>query len=148
MAEKKVTVTRVIAAPAQAIFDVLADPTKHPLIDGSGSVKAVRAGGPARLALGAKFGMRMKLGLPYRIENTVTVFEEGRAIAWRHVGRHTWRYDLEPLDEHTTRVTESWDWSALGPLGKGLELLGVPQKNRAAMEKTLERLEAHLTTAG
>jgi uncharacterized protein (UPF0262 family) len=36
---KQVSVTRFIAAPPEAIFDVLADPAKHPIIDGSGSLK-------------------------------------------------------------------------------------------------------------
>jgi hypothetical protein len=38
------------------------DPAKHPLIDGSGPVKAPRDGNPERLELGAKFGMDMKIG--------------------------------------------------------------------------------------
>ena len=63
-----------------------------------------------RLTLGATFGMKMKLGVPYPIENTVVEFEENRLIAWRHMGGHRWRYELEPVDDGT-KVTETFDWS-------------------------------------
>jgi hypothetical protein len=110
---------RVIQAPAPLIFDVLADPRRHPDFDGSGSVKKVRSDAPARLSEGATFAMEMKRGLPYGMINTVVEFEEGRTIAWapklasgrgaRFFGR-IWRYELEPVDEGTL-VRETWDFS-------------------------------------
>lgn len=139
---RAVSVTRVIPAPAEVIFDILADPARHPEIDGSGTVVKARGNVP-RLSLGARFGMDMKLGVPYRLTNTVVDFEEGRRIAWRHFGGHTWRYDLEPTDAGTA-VTETFDWStAKAP--KLLELAGFPKRHPPAMEKTLERLEAIAT---
>src|ERR1700712_238881 len=116
----------VVAATPEQVFDLLADPRRHPELDGSGTVKgAVR--GPSRLSLGATFGMRMRIGLPYLIRNTVVEFEENRRIAWRHFGRHIWRYELEPVDGGT-RVTETFDWSpALAP--QVLELAKAPQAN-------------------
>lgn len=129
---------RVIRASAATVFDVLADPSKHPAIDGSGSVKATRPGAVARLAMGSKFGMDMKVGVPYKIENTVVEFEEGRTIAWRHFGGHRWRYELEAVDGGT-KVTETFDWStSKSPLF--IELMRYPAKNAKSMEKTLERL--------
>ncbi|MBN9619927.1 MAG: SRPBCC family protein, partial [Actinobacteria bacterium] len=100
-----VTESRVIAAEPQRLFDIVADPAMHPVIDGSGSVRALRSGGPERLALGSTFGMDMKLGAAYKITNTVVEFEEGRRIAWRHFNGHIWRYVFEPVDGGT-RVTE------------------------------------------
>ena len=38
------SVERVIETPPQKIFDLLADPSRHPEIDGSGSVRAASAG--------------------------------------------------------------------------------------------------------
>ncbi|MSV95386.1 MAG: dimethyladenosine transferase, partial [Actinobacteria bacterium] len=76
MANKSVSAQLVIKASPEKIFDLLADPTKHSLIDGSGSVKAGRPGNPKRLSLGAKFSMDMRIKLPYRISNTVVEFEE------------------------------------------------------------------------
>ncbi len=128
----------VVSVPPGEVFDVLAAPARHPEIDGSGSVKS-RLRGPQRLSPGARFGMRMQVGLPYVISNTVVEFEEGRRIAWRHLGRHVWRYELEPVPEGT-RVTETFDWSgALAP--RVLELAGYPARNARSMEKTLLRLK-------
>ena len=140
--DRSVSRCRVINAAPDAIFEVLADPAKHVLIDGSGSVKDVRSGSAGRLALGAKFGMDMKVGVPYKIENTVVEFEEDHLIAWRHFGGHRWRYLLEPTDGGT-KVTETFDWStSRGPWF--IELMRYPAKNAKAMEKTLERLAAHV----
>ena len=140
---KVVSAERVIPADAQRIFDLLADPSVHAVLDGSGSVKASRDGNPARLSLGATFGMDMQMGVPYRMKNTVVEFEEGRRIAWRHAGKHTWRYELTPVDGGTL-VKESWDWGPMGLAGKAVELAGFPKKNQRSMEKTLERLAQHL----
>lgn len=136
---RQVSTSRTIAADRQRIFDVLADPAMHPRIDGSGTVRDVQDGGPDRLELGAKFGMDMKLGTSYRILNTVVEFEEGERIAWRHFGRHRWRYQLEDVDGGT-RVTETFDWStALVPFA--IELAGFPRKNLEAIHATLARLD-------
>ncbi|MDQ3898130.1 MAG: SRPBCC family protein, partial [Actinomycetota bacterium] len=100
--------SRVIAAPAQAIFDVLADPAMHPVIDGTDSVKSTAEGGHQRLAMGSEFRMSMRIVVPYRISNRVVEFEEGRRIAWTHIGGARWRYELEPV-EGGTRVIETYD---------------------------------------
>ena len=124
MAERVVSVSRVIKASPEAIFDVLADPARHGEIDGSGMVQNVR-GESKRLELGSTFGMDMKLGpLPYRISNKVVEFDEGRLIAWAHFGGHRWRYELEPADGGT-KVTESFDWST-ARIPKAIELMGYP----------------------
>jgi len=53
-----------------------------------------------RLALGSKFGMRMKIGVPYSMVSTVIEFEENRRLAWQtrgpgrigaRVGGRIWR---------------------------------------------------------
>src|SRR4051794_13091620 len=64
------TVERVIPAPPAAIFDLLADPSRHRDIDGSGTVREAHEGS-RRLALGDTFGMSMKLGVPYSMASTV-----------------------------------------------------------------------------
>jgi uncharacterized protein YndB with AHSA1/START domain len=145
-ADKVVSVSRVIEAPPEVIFDVLADPGRHAEIDGSGMVQHLR-GESSRLALGSKFGMDMKMGfVPYRISNTVKEFDENHSIAWAHFGGHRWRYELAPTEvdgRPATAVTESFDWSTCNPLvGKGLELAGYPKKHPANMEATLDRLAA------
>jgi len=145
MADVVISRSRVIAAPADKIFDLLADPAAHARFDGSGTVRAAR-GNPGRLSLGARFGMDMRHGVPYRVTNEVVEFEEGRRIAWRHAGGHIWRYELEPVGEGAeTRVTETFDGrpskSALA-----LKVTGVERKHPKAIEATLERLDRLVTT--
>lgn len=128
----------VVPAPPDEVFDLLADPRRHPDIDGSGTVKG-RVRGPTRLHEGARFGMRMRYLLPYVISSTVVEFEENRRIAWRHLGHHVWRYELAPAADGGTVVTETFDWStARSP--KVLELAGIPQRNAESIERTLARL--------
>jgi uncharacterized protein YndB with AHSA1/START domain len=144
-------VERVIAATPKEIFDVIADPARHRDFDGSGSVRAVAAGTPERLELGATFGMSMKRGVGYSMLNTVTEFDENRRIAWspkpasgrgsRWVGR-IWRYELEPV-EGGTKVTETWDISREG-LRSVLRHIAA-RHTRDAMEKSLEKLDTLVT---
>lgn len=160
-----VSVERVIPAPAQAIFDVLADPARHCEIDGSGSVLGLppdsgqQSGGEQqpdseqRLSKGATFGMRMRRGVPYAMTNTVTEFEEGRRIAWEprlakglgsSLGGRVWRYELEPADSGTL-VRETWDISRESLRSVLRYVAG--SRTRQDMEKTLERLEKLVTPA-
>jgi uncharacterized protein YndB with AHSA1/START domain len=147
------TVERHIWATPEVIFDVLADPSKHALIDGSAMLQGTGAGASPRLALGTTFGMSMKLGVRYSTVSTVVEFEEGRRIAWqtgpkgaleRYVAGRIWRYELEPR-EGGTRVRESWDITTdhqrallrLGDIWSG--------KTRRDMELTLARLDSLVT---
>lgn len=126
-------------APADAIFDVLADPRRHAEFDGSGTVQSA-VSGPERLALGSHFGMSMRIKVPYRISNEVVEFDEGRRIAWCHFDRHRWRYELDPVDATTTVVTETFDGStALFP--PALLLMNAYANNQRAVLRTLERLK-------
>jgi hypothetical protein len=150
----KVTVERVIEAPAASIFAIVADASRHPEIDGSGSVVKTKDGAPEKLALGSVFGMSMKLGVPYTMSNTVVEFEQDRIIAWqtrlsgplgRFVGGRIWRYELEPVDGGT-KVTESWDISR-DKQGFLLRMGRLDRQTAAAMSKTLDKLAA-LTEPG
>jgi uncharacterized protein YndB with AHSA1/START domain len=140
------TVERVITAPPEKIFALLADPRRHPEIDGSGSVREVKES-PERLALGSKFGMAMKQGISYSMVSEVVEFEDGRRIAWqsrppgsigsRLGGGRIWRYELEPVDGGT-RVRETWDISQ-----EKIKAIVRParKKTREAMEATLGRIQ-------
>jgi len=129
-----------IDAPAAAIFDVLADPRMHSRFDGSGTVVEL-ASGPERLAQGSRFGMGMRIKVPYRTENEVVEFEEDRLIAWCHFNKHRWRYELEPVDDTTTVVIETFDArTALFP--PALILMNAYHNNQRALTHTLGRLKA------
>ncbi|OXM61324.1 MULTISPECIES: SRPBCC family protein [Amycolatopsis] len=139
MKKRQVSATRIVAAPPEKIFELLTDPSKHPLIDGSGTVLAAQSSGPERLTLGSRFGMDMKMGAPYKILNTVVEYDENRLIAWRHFNGHRWRWQLTPLEDGSTEVTETFDWStARIPLL--IDLSFFPRKNKQAIDKTLDRL--------
>ena len=132
----------VIEAPAQQIFDLIADPRCHPLFDGSGTLQG-SISGPLRLHLGAKFGMAMKIKFPYRITNTVVAFEEGRKISWCHLMKWTWSYELRDLGSGKTEVTESFNaqnipWAA----AKWLNATGSLELNPKWMAKSLVQLKA------
>jgi uncharacterized protein YndB with AHSA1/START domain len=132
-----VTETRVIAAPRQALFDLVADPAMHPRIDGSGTVRAQAADGPPRLGPGVRFGMSMRMGLPYRISNRVVEFEEGSRVAWMHMSRAVWRWEFRDV-EGGTEVRESFDWSSAR---SRTIMRRFATGNAVSMRRSLERLE-------
>lgn len=148
MEDFAVSVERVIPASPEPIFALLADPAQHPAIDGSGTVRVSKSSGE-KLALGSKFGMAMRMGIPYSTANEVVEFEQDRRIAWAPrlagpLGRlspsgRRWRYELEPTDGGT-KVRETWDISQ--DRLKGLFSRGrLPERVRRDMEATLERIE-------
>lgn len=130
-----------VNAPARSIFDLLADPAQHSLIDGSASIQGLLSG-PKRLYLGAKFGMAMRIKVPYRITNEVIDFEEDREIAWRHFMRWEWRYLLTPIDSSRTLVREEFD-ARPSRSRRWLEMTGALKANPIMMAKTLVRLKNH-----
>ena len=129
----------VINTPAEKIFKIIANPKLHPVIDGSNSVKSVISG-PEHLYLGAKFGMNMKIGIKYRITNTVIEYKENELIAWRHLGRWVWRYELKEISPNQTHVTESFDGRP-SPLKWWLKLRKAYPSCQIALAKTLVRLK-------
>jgi hypothetical protein len=132
-----------VNAPAQEIFEIVADPRRHSELDGSGTVKdAVVA--PERLENGAKFSVRMKMyGFPYQITSQVIDFADGRVVEWQHPLGHSWRWELTPLSETTTLVTETFDYTRIGPAKvSGLKLFGSLKHNAAGIEATLRGLQA------
>ena len=131
----------IINAPVSKVFDVIANPQMHPIIDGSNSVRSVIKG-PSRLTLGSKFGMSMEIGIKYRITNTVVEFEENKLIAWRHLGRWIWRYELKEISPTQTVVIESFDGTKT-PLNFWLKARKAYPYTQKAVAKTLVRLKEY-----
>ncbi len=139
MVARRTSASRLINASPEAIFELLADPAKHSLFDGSDMVTSSKGDASERLSLGSKFQMNMAFKfLPYRIGNTVVEFDENRLIAWEHMGKHRWRYQLEPSGD-ATLVTETFDWST-ARVPKAIEAVGYPKAHLGNIERTLERL--------
>jgi uncharacterized protein YndB with AHSA1/START domain len=126
MAEENVSATRTVAVPAARVFAMLADPTTHSAIDGTGWVQEAADRAPL-IEVGQIFRMDMyHANHPdgeYRMANKVHVFDPPHAIGWLpgqekrddhlEFGGWTWRYDLAPLGPSETEVTLTYDWSAV-----------------------------------
>ena len=122
----QVSATLTVAASAAKVFAVLADPTAHAAIDGTGWVQ--EPGDRAPLTeTGQTF--RMDMHHPdhptgdYQVVNKVAVLDPPRAIGWLtgyakddgqlEFGGWLWRYDMAPLGPAESEVTLTYDWSAV-----------------------------------
>lgn len=126
MTSETVHVTTTIAAPAETVFGILADPTTHAAIDGTRRVRGALDEKPLTGA-GQIFRVAMyHENHPdgnYEIANKVEVFEPPRVISWKpgyaaddgtlRFGGWVWRYDLNSISSSETEVTLSYDWSAV-----------------------------------
>ncbi len=136
-----VSATAVVESTPEEIFEFLRRPANHAVISGDGTVRDT-TGGDERLAAGSRFGMKMKIGVPYRVSSKVREFEENRTIAWSHFGGHRWRWVLEPTGAGATRVTETFDQStAVFP--PGLRLAGFPKRHEANVARSVANLRDH-----
>ncbi len=128
MVQEKLSATLTVAASATRVFAVLADPTTHAAIDGTGWVQEPADRAPLTEA-GQLFRMDMHHGnhpnSDYQVVNKVQVLHAPRAIGWL-TGQETddghlefggwfWHYDLVPLGPAETVVTLTYDWSAVPP---------------------------------
>jgi uncharacterized protein YndB with AHSA1/START domain len=123
---ENVSATLTLAVPATRVFAVLADPTTHSAIDGTGWVREAPDRAPLT-EVGQIFRMDMHHADhpdgDYQVVNKVQVFEQPRAIGWLtgydkgdgrlEFGGWIWRYDLRPLGPSETEVTHTYDWSAV-----------------------------------
>jgi uncharacterized protein YndB with AHSA1/START domain len=154
MSENRVSLERRIAAPAKAVFDLVADPRRHVDIDGSGMLMATDA--EPLGAVGDTFDMDMDrepLGdLPmgkYKVRNTVTKFVPNAVFEWNVGGvdqppfGHVYGYELSAVDQERTDVTLYCDWSGVraGSIRDRFPIVPVHM-----LEKSLDNLE-RLATA-
>jgi hypothetical protein len=128
MDQENVSATLTVAVPAARVFAVLADPTAHSAIDGTGWVQEAVDRAPL-----TEVGQIFRIGMyhpghpdgNYQMANQVQVLDPPRAIGWLpgtengdghlEFGGWTWRYDLAPLGPSETEVTLTYDWSAVPP---------------------------------
>ena len=159
MTDERVFATFAVNAPVEVVFDVLADPSTHPAIDGTGWVRA-----PVDVERLTETGQIFRMGMyhdghpnkDYEMANRVEVFDRPRAIAWqpgaepRHIpgyegpedagldfGGWIWRYDLEPVGTDQTNVTLTYDWSGVPPEKRDIEF---PPFDPAHLDNSLKNL--------
>ena len=158
METERVTASTTIEAAPEAVFAVLADPSAHADIDGTGWVR--ESLDPERItATGQVFRMAMyhenHPDKDYKMANRVEVFDEPRAIAWQpgtesaetgelSFGGWIWRYDLEATGPSQTTVTLTYDWSAVGPEVR--EYLQFPPFALDHLDRSLQHLSQLATS--
>lgn len=151
-----VSVSLRIEAPAAAIFAILADPARHPDLDGSRMLREPVDPRPVEKA-GDTFLMRMHNGFmgDYVVANHIVGFERDRLISWepelveasrdedRNLigvkGAMRWSYELAPDGEDATTVTETYDCS--GASQERQQMLRGGEVWRNGMKRSLENLQ-------
>jgi uncharacterized protein YndB with AHSA1/START domain len=155
MTEETMIATITIPAPAEAVFRVLADPTTHAAIDGTGWVRESLDSEPLTRA-GQIFRMAMyHSNQSYEMANKVVVFDRPRAVAWEpgqdaardgnlSFGGWIWRYDVRSVSSSEAHVTLTYDWSAVSPELR--EHIQFPPFDPAHLENSLSHLADIATT--
>lgn len=114
--DRIVSATRVIAAAAGHIFELIADPASQPSWDGNNNLAAAAPGQRVR-QVGDVFKTTLTIGAVR--ENHVVEFIEGSKIAWcpaepgKRPPGHLWRWELSPISAELTSVTHTYDWTEL-----------------------------------
>ena len=155
---ERIEVSRLVPAPAGAIFGVLTDPKGHVDIDASGMLMDAD-GDPVEQA-GDRFVVHMDRGAlgdvplgKYDVEVVITMLTPDQEIAWTVEGRvrpharHIYGYRLEPAEDGTL-VTSYYDWSEIDEDWKGrLTFPVVPESALRATLGILERTVRRRTAA-
>lgn len=138
-----VSATTIVDAPAEAVFEQIADPARQPAWDGNDNLAEAPPGQRVH-AVGDVFVMALTKDGVLR-DNHVVEFEEGRLIAWRPSEQgspppgHLWRWELRPLEGGRTEVTHTYDWTDLSDETR------LPRARRTTSERlqdSLDRLAA------
>lgn len=142
MSELTASASAIVDAPPSEVFDYICRPANHAAISGDGTVKASVKGAERLSALGDKFGMSMKMGVPYRMSSKVVEYEADSTVAWCHPGKHRWRWQVEATPEGKTKVTETFDMST-SPLKPALRMSGYPKRHQGNLEQSVANVAAH-----
>ena len=158
MTNDSTSATITIPASAEAVFGILADPTTHQSIDGTGWVRESLDGECLR-GTGQIFRVAMyhdnHPDKNYEMANKVVVFDRPQAIGWQpgqdaagdgnlSFGGWIWRYDISDTGPSEAHVTLTYDWSAVPPELR--EHIQFPPFDDAHLENSLQHLSALATT--
>jgi uncharacterized protein YndB with AHSA1/START domain len=145
---QQIQVSRTVEAPVERVFALIADPDRHPDLDGSGTLRASRTH-----TVITEVGDVLIMDLHAddighsQSQSVVTTYVRDRALGWSPgpVGRdpfgYTFTFTLEPDGDDQTLVTLTYDWSAV----TDEQLLAtMPRVSREELIRTLDRLVAAL----
>ena len=141
MTDQRVNATTTVNAPVEVVFEVLADPSTHQAIDGTGWVQGSLDGNRLR-----EVGQIFRMGMHhdnhpekyYEMSNRVETIDPPRVIAWQpgqgpddrgnlmdspelEFGGWVWRYDLYAVSADRTEVTLTYDWSGVSPDNRDIQ---------------------------
>lgn len=145
---QQIQVSRLIEAPVERVFPLLADPDRHPDLDGSGTLRASRTH-TVITELGDVFIMDLntKDHGDDQCQSVVTTYVRDRALGWSPgpiegdpLG-DTFTFTLEPDGEDRTMVILTYDWSAV--IDEQL-LAMMPRVSREDLTRSLDRIAAAL----
>ncbi|MDT7708213.1 MAG: hypothetical protein QOG20_3820 [Pseudonocardiales bacterium] len=153
---RKLQASKVIEAPADVIFALLADPNRHQELDDAGMIRGVAGDAPPIKGIGQIFAMNMNQAAmgDYRMINTVTAYVPDARIGWApaldpscdlaeklgdmDASGHTYTYDLHEV-EGGTEVTQTYEWMSVKD-PKFLEMF--PLVSQEQLAGTLDRIAA------
>ncbi len=141
---QQIQVSRLVEAPVERVFALLADPDRHPDLDGSVMLRASRTH-----TVITEVGDVLIMDLhsedhgEYQNQSVVTTYVRDRALGWSPgpvdgdpVG-DTFTFTLEPDGDDQTLVTLTYDWSAV----TDEQLLAMmPRVSREDLTRSLDRL--------
>ncbi len=136
-----VSATGVIDASPSDVFDFIRRPANHAEISGDHSVRGT-VKGPELLGPDSRFGMKMKVGVPYRMTNRVVEFDEDRVLAWCHFSGHRWRWELQPTGGGQTQLTETFDLST-AKIPFMLRRMGYPKGHLSNVASSIANVVGH-----
>lgn len=161
MTDEFLTATLIVNARPETVFDLLADPSAHAAIDGTGWVQS-----PVDTAPLTQVGQLFRMGMfhenhpnkHYEMVNRIEVLDRPHAIAWQpgaepqsipgyqgppdagiDYGGWIWRYDLTAAGDDRTEVTLTYDWSNLSPHHGDIEFPPFPPSH---LDRSLHNLAA------
>ena len=155
MAPQEIVVTAHIAAPPAAVWAAVSDPESYGRWSPE-STGARRRSGVGPWAVGDRFTGRNRVWVPWTTSCRIAAAHTERRFAFDvdlgpfPIAR--WSYELEPLTDGGTRVTERWTDRRHGILGRIARPAGLAvgrgydaaTRNRLTMQATLDALKSDL----
>ena len=115
------TVTGLITAPCETLFDIVSDPMRHPELAGSGEVMQVKWTTSPPVCVGSSFQSRQCVGwYQYPSRSVVQVYDRPYRFVWlsgpgfrRPPFGQLWGFHMLPVDARSTLVSHLMKWPLL-----------------------------------